>query len=226
MIQTGEFPRLDQPFGTLAGNDYIPVRSALSFRTDPTWRNEHRVVVYSADGKLVEAWTQWDHLFGLEHRIAINPYDPERSVWILDNANRQIFKFSNDGKKLLQTWGEKLVTGGTDGAHFIGPNGIAFFPNGDFVVADGSSNGRVAKFSKDGKYLMQWGKPAAQNNWPKPTPPLAGRDPSALGDVHAIGVDAKQRVYAPGGTRALPSLTRMENSSTSGPTSTTRVQSR
>jgi len=70
--------------------------------------------------KLVESWTQWDHLFeggGTAeigrgpHAIKISPYDPERRVWVVDDIREAIFVFSHDGKKLLMTLGEPGVPG-------------------------------------------------------------------------------------------------------------------
>ncbi len=38
------------------------------------------------------------------------------------------------------------------------PTDIAFAPNGDLYVTDGYGGARVVKFSRDGKYLLEWGK--------------------------------------------------------------------
>ena len=56
-----------------------------------------------------------------------------------------------------------------------------FMPHGDFYVTDGYRNSRVVKFSKDGKYLMEWGKP--------------GSGPGEFHTVHGISIDAKRRIY-------------------------------
>src|SRR4030095_6226621 len=39
------------------------------------------------------------------HFVAINPYDPEKHVWIVDDHMHAIYKFSHDGEKLVQTIG-------------------------------------------------------------------------------------------------------------------------
>ena len=74
----------------------------------PEFRN--CIVVVDAQGNMVETWTQWDKLLGRSrgpHHIKINPYDPEKHVWIIDDDPQQIFKFTNDGKKLVMTLGER-----------------------------------------------------------------------------------------------------------------------
>ena len=37
--------------------------------------------------------------------VAINPYDPEKHVWVVDDHMHAIYKFSHDGKQLVQTIG-------------------------------------------------------------------------------------------------------------------------
>ena len=85
------------------------------------------------------------------------------NVWITDarggdGKGHQVFKFSPDGKVLL-TLGKAGVTGeGPD--VFNQPSDVVVAANGDIFVADGhdtDSNGRIVKFSKDGKFIKAWG---------------------------------------------------------------------
>ncbi len=64
---------------------------------------------------MVQSWTQHDKIFAVKgargpHKIKMNPYDPQKHVWIMDDNLHQLFKFTYDGK-LVQTWGEQLVRG-------------------------------------------------------------------------------------------------------------------
>jgi DNA-binding beta-propeller fold protein YncE len=113
--------------------------------------------VIDAQGNHVEDWTQYDKMFRRPHSVFQSPYDPQKDVWIVDDYRHAIFRFSNDGKRLLQTIGTVNVPG-TDATHFYRPTFMAWAPNGDFYVADGYQNTRVVKFNKDGKYLMTWGE--------------------------------------------------------------------
>ena len=45
--------------------------------------------------------------FERPHHITINPYDPEKHVWIVDDGVQQVFKFTNDGKSSCMTLGER-----------------------------------------------------------------------------------------------------------------------
>src|ERR1017187_2795058 len=119
---------------------------------DARW--EHCLIVVDANGKIIEDWSQWNSLFRRPHYIAINPYDPEKHVWVVDDARHAIFEFTNDGKKLVQTLGTPNQSG-SDASHFNRPTFIDWLPDSTLFVADGYANTRVAKFDKYGKFLMR-----------------------------------------------------------------------
>ncbi len=175
------------PWYCEVGKDGKIIDSTVQFYTGepiPGAKWEHVITVYNREGKLIEDWTQWDKILSHPHFIMINPYDPEKHVWVVDTGMDQIHKFTNDGKKLVMSIGEAHVPG-YDQTHLATPTMIAFFPNGDFYVSDGYSDGgggtRVVKFNKDGKYLMEWGKP--------------GNGPGEFNTVHSIAADAQGRIY-------------------------------
>ncbi|PYR47800.1 MAG: hypothetical protein DMF89_17995 [Acidobacteria bacterium] len=155
----------------------------LGSAIDPTPELRNCVAIVDGSGKLIESWTQWDHLFQGgrgPHSIHINPYDPERNVWVVDDWRQQIFVFSNDGKRLVRTFGEAGVEG-TDEKHFGRPTGIAWLPDGTFFVTDGYTNARVLKFDKNGTFLAAWGS--------------RGTGPGQFQVPHAVAVDRTRRVF-------------------------------
>ena len=117
------------------------------------------------------------------HAVYVSPYDPDKHVWIVDDFRHAIFKFTNDGKRLVQTIGT-YDEPGADATHFFRPTFMAWLPDGTFFVADGYENTRVVKFDASGKYLMAWGE--------KGTPPNDTR-PGYLNNVHGIAVDPRTR---------------------------------
>ncbi|MBI3047307.1 MAG: hypothetical protein HYY76_03255 [Acidobacteria bacterium] len=147
------------------------------------YRWEHIVTVFNAQGDLIEDWTQWDKMFRRPHAIYISPYDPQKNIWIVDDYRHAIFKFSNDGKRLLQTVGEPNVPGDDD-KHFFRPTFIAWLPDGTFFVADGYQNTRVVKFDRDGRFLMTWGQRGEQGKETRP---------GYFNNVHGIAVDPQTR---------------------------------
>jgi peptidylamidoglycolate lyase len=146
------------------GNVYVFQRG---LKADP-------IIVYDSTGKYLRSWGKG--LFGNPHGIRV---DKAGDVWATDNADHQVFKFSNEGK-LLQTWGIKGVAG-TDERTFNRPTDIAWDSQGNSYVSDGYGNSRIVKFDQTGKYLMTWGTP--------------GDGPGQFRVPHSIAIDSKDRVY-------------------------------
>ena len=148
---------------------------------DAKWEN--CLTVVDANGNLLEEWRQWDKIFKRPHYISINPYDPEKHVWVVDDHMHAIYKFSHDGKQLVQTIGTPTVKG-ADGTHFNRPTFMVWLPDSTMFVSDGYNGTRVAKFDKDGKFLMDWGM--------KGTPPNDKR-PYYMNNIHGIALDPVSR---------------------------------
>ena len=151
----------------------------------PVFRNN--ILIIDRQGNLIESWTQWDSLFEGgrgPHQIYVQPYDPERHVWVVDDMNHVIHKFTNDGKTKVFTLGEMGVFGPNDDLqHFNRPTMIDWLPDGTFFVSDGYANSRVVKFSKEGKPLLWWGSMAPSKKDGEFTVP------------HGIAVGDDRRVY-------------------------------
>jgi DNA-binding beta-propeller fold protein YncE len=149
----------------------------------------YRNVIFVVDGsgQMIEAWSQWDELFARTdrdvgvHRIRISPYDRERRVWVIDESGHQIHVFSNDGKKLLMSVGEKNVSG-ADRTHFGRPQDVAFMPDGRVLVADGLMNTRVVVLDAQGTYVTEFG--------------TKGTGPGQFMTVHGITVAPDGLVFA------------------------------
>src|SRR3954465_9070315 len=74
-------------------------------------RRHHAIVVVDGQGNITEDWTQWDHMFKRPHAIYISAYDPQKHVWVVDDHTHAIYKFTNDGKKHVQTIGTPNMPG-------------------------------------------------------------------------------------------------------------------
>ncbi|MDW5289701.1 peptidyl-alpha-hydroxyglycine alpha-amidating lyase family protein [Formosa sp. PL04] len=109
------------------------------------------LTLHKKTGKVLKNWGA--DLFIMPHGLEV---DKENNVWVTDVALHQVFKFSANGNLLL-TLGEAKVPG-NDSKHFNLPTDIAVSDDGSFYVSDGYANSRVVKFSKDGTYLLEWGK--------------------------------------------------------------------
>ena len=133
------------------------------------------------------------------HKIKMSPYDPEKHVWVFDDQLHVIHKFTYDGK-LVMTLGTRGQRGRDAGKLFDRPTDIDWLPDGTFFISDGYGGKRVAKFDKDGKFLMDWGA--------TPKDP-ANPGPNEWNTVHSIAIsqgppDLRRRPRTP----PLPDLRR------------------
>ncbi|MCC7175384.1 MAG: 6-bladed beta-propeller [Bryobacterales bacterium] len=147
-----------------AGNVYVFHRGN---KADP-------IVVFSPQGQYLRSWGKG--LFANPHGIRI---DRQNHVWVTDTNLHMVMEFTSEGQ-LLRSWGVKGKAGATPDT-FNRPTDVAFLPSGDFFVTDGYGNSRVVKFSREGKYLMEWGK--------------RGTGPGEFDLPHAIVIDSRQNLY-------------------------------
>jgi DNA-binding beta-propeller fold protein YncE len=159
-----KFGRVSSVATDSAGNVYVFHRGK---KADP-------LIVFDKTGKYLRSWGRG--MFGNPHGLRI---DKNNNVWITDNGDHQVMKFTNEGQ-LLMTLGIKGKAA-TDDKTFNRPTDIAFAANGDFFVSDGYGNSRVMKFSREGKYLKDWGK--------------RGTAPGEFNTPHSIAIDSKGTVY-------------------------------
>jgi len=102
---------------------------------------------------------------------------------------QQVFKFSPQGKVLL-TLGKAGVSGRSPDT-FNQPNDVITAPNGDIFVSDGhdgqqdnpppNANARILKFTKDGKFIKEWGK--------------LGSAPGEFRTPHSLAFDSRGRLF-------------------------------
>lgn len=132
------------------------------------------IIVFDSNGRYLRSFGQG--LFNNEHGLRV---DREGNLWAVDNGLHQVFKFTPDGRLLLEL-GTKGVTG-SDERTFNRPTDIAWDSRGNFYVTDGYGGTRVVKFDPTGKYLMAWG--------------TAGDGPGQFRVPHSIGIDSRDRLY-------------------------------
>jgi peptidylamidoglycolate lyase len=188
IFSRGCLPVLEDTRGP--AENFIPLRNAANYDLSqadasrhPRW--DHIVNIVDRNGKLIESWEQHNKLFVRPHRVLINPYDAERHIWLVDDGAHSIYKFTNDGKKLVMTMGEFKVPG-DDQTHFARPTEVAWLPDGTFFVTDGYTNTRVVKFDRNGKFVLTWGMKGIEPNETRP---------GYMNTVHAIAIDKNRRIY-------------------------------
>ena len=132
------------------------------------------ILQFDPSGKLLKSFGAG--LFAYPHGFTV---DGDGNLWVSDvndaetilgmsakNAagvvmGQEVLKLSPEGK-ILMTLGKEGVGGsGPDG--FDRPTGVAVAANGDVFVSDGHAPNkhnaaRVVKFSKDGRFIKEWGR--------------------------------------------------------------------
>jgi sugar lactone lactonase YvrE len=145
-------------------------------------RNQPPILKFDPSGKLLTSFGT--DMFVQPHGMTI---DRGGNLWVTDAQDKngkgqQVFKLSPDGK-VLMTLGKAGVAGeGPD--IFNGPTDLVVAANGNIFVSDGhvaNSNGRIVKFSKDGKFIKAWGK--------------RGAGPGEMDTPHSMAIDSRGRLF-------------------------------
>ena len=145
-------------------------------------RSEAPILKYDANGKLLATWGQG--MFNFPHGATV---DTDGNLWVTDargdgGKGHQVFKFDSGGR-VLMTLGKAGVSGsGPD--LFDQPTDVVIAANGDILVADSHRNGknnRIVKFTKDGKFIKEWGR--------------KGTGPGEISEPHTIALDSRGRLF-------------------------------
>jgi DNA-binding beta-propeller fold protein YncE len=184
-----------RPWGSTVG---------LSFGPKGEFWLTDRCGANSCEGSNVPTVFQIDQATGNELKafgegLFVQPHglfvDRDGNIWVTDaqgskdgTKGHQVIKFSPDGKVLMRLGQAGKAGGGPD--LLTEPASVTVAPNGDVFVGDGhlgqnpdatpATPSRIVKFSKDGKFIKDWGK------W--------GAAPGEFKDPHALIIDSRGRL--------------------------------
>ncbi|MEP5759250.1 MAG: peptidyl-alpha-hydroxyglycine alpha-amidating lyase family protein [Litoreibacter sp.] len=117
-------------------------------------RGDHPVVVLERNGEFLSSWGQG--IFLNPHGAAIGP---DQCLYLTDNFDHTVRKFTLGGKLLLQIGTPGVSSGFMSGKPFCKCTHSAVGPSGNIFVSDGYHNACIHKFDPDGKHLKSWGTP-------------------------------------------------------------------
>jgi sugar lactone lactonase YvrE len=145
-------------------------------------RSEAPILKYDAGGKLLASWGAG--MFVFPHGATV---DRDGNLWVTDargenGKGHQVFKFNPAGK-VLMTLGKAGVSGSSPDL-FDQPTDVVISPAGDIFVTDSHRNGknnRVVKFTKDGKYVREWGTKGSRRG--------------EMSEPHTIAMDSRGRLF-------------------------------
>ena len=131
------------------------------------------VIIVDRNGKIVRSWGKG--MYTTPHAIRI---DPQGNVWTTDAASSMVYKFSPEGKTLMEieVGGQSTLCGA-----FCSTTDIAFAPNGHLFISDGYGNARILEYTADGKKIREWGK--------------VGTGPGEFRLPHSIQIDENGIIY-------------------------------
>ncbi|MCH7933674.1 MAG: 6-bladed beta-propeller [Gemmatimonadetes bacterium] len=151
-----------------------------------------RIFQFDSDGEFEREIGQetYGTLYAQQLRV-----DPDDNVWTVDQFSGQVIKYDPDGR-IVMVMSRKPETlrvpqrpppdppragTGTEGESFQGPTDVAWDSQGNFYVADGIRNARIAKYEPTGKWIMNWG--------------TRGTGPGEFDVIQGIQIDAQDNIY-------------------------------
>jgi DNA-binding beta-propeller fold protein YncE len=127
-------------------------------------RDQPRTIVYGRDGEFLRSFGE-DLFSPRTHGLTVGPAD---EIYVVDEGNHCVFKFSPDGD-LLQTIGTPGTPSDTGydgtlpsikgGPPFNRPTNLAVAADGDLYISDGYGNCKVHRFTPAGELVESWGAP-------------------------------------------------------------------
>ena len=139
-------------------------------------RGKTPIVVLNRDGEVMDAWGRG--VFSNPHGATIGP---DQSLYLTDNFDHTVRKFSLDGTQILQIGTAGVSSGFMSGRPFCKCTHAAISPRGDIYVSDGYQNACIHKFDPNGKLLKSWG--------------TSGTGPGEFNLPHNICCDADGWIY-------------------------------
>jgi len=203
VAQTPSVPRNDlpQPYGTTRDWGELPpnVKWAAVTAVEPApdgtiyvihrclanscaGRHEAPILKYDANGHLLKAFGE--DLFVFPHGATV---DRDGNLWVTDargenGKGHQVLEF-DPGGRVIRTLGRAGVSG--SGADlFDQPTDVVIAPDGMIFVTDSHRNGtnnRVVKFTKDGRFVKEWG--------------TKGSGRGQISEPHSIAMDSRGRLF-------------------------------
>jgi sugar lactone lactonase YvrE len=149
-------------------------------------RGHQPILEFNADGSFMRTIGEGIPTEG-PHNVRVDPQD---NLWYIDAGNNLVVKFDQQ-MHIQMVLGRRpepwtYMTHVIERAipqpqNFYQPTDVTWGPDGSIYVADGYGNSRIAKFSKEGTLIKQWGE--------------RGVATGEFNTPHSIVIDQKNTLY-------------------------------
>jgi len=178
------------------GNVYVFTRNTGAATGVPSSGNAFgstaaQLLEFNAKGEFMREIGKGLYAWAFAHSVRI---DKEDNIWAVDVGSNMVVKLNQAGR-VLRVFGRKPEAH-SEGARpvertnppappvdglFRLPTDVAFDSKGNTYITDGYVNSRVAKYDKDGAWVMTWGTP--------------GTGEGQFRLPHAVAIDRNDNVY-------------------------------
>jgi DNA-binding beta-propeller fold protein YncE len=141
--------------GTSPGKLYKPRALALDAKTRSLFVVDRsgRIQQFDLEGRHLRQWRLPEYEQGQPVGIAV---EKDGSLLVSDSHYHRVLRFSPDGERITHSWGSE----GTGPGQFTFGRDVVVDSEGAVYVGDyGGLNDRIQKFSPDGSFLLEWGRP-------------------------------------------------------------------
>jgi len=161
-----------------------------------------QLLEFDQTGKFVREIGKGVYGLGYSHGVRFDKYD---NLWVVDKGTNAVVRFNPAGYVTLNLGrrpegpddpAEFYYRGGRGAAappvhidgQFRQPTDIAWDSDDNIYISDGYTNSRIAKFDKQGNWVMSWGSRG-------PGGTHADENPGQFNTPHNIGIDRQNNVY-------------------------------
>jgi DNA-binding beta-propeller fold protein YncE len=149
-----------------------------------------QLLEFDENGAFVREVAKGLYGWSFAHSVRV---DKDDNLWVIDKGSDMVIKLNPQGR-VVWVFGRRQES--ADGAKpwehvnpplpardglFRQPTDVAWDSNGNIYITDGYVNSRVAKYDKNGDWVMQWG--------------TKGTKPGEFDTPHSIAIDRRDNVY-------------------------------
>lgn len=150
-----------------------------------------QLLEFDARGNFIREIGRDLYAWSFAHTVRI---DRDDNIWAVDKGSDMVVRFNPAGR-VVEVYGRRKESADEEtgpwehpnppAAHIDGmfrqPTDVAFDSQGNIFISDGYVNSRVAKYDRNGDWVMSWGE--------------RGSGPGQFNLPHAIVIDRSDRVY-------------------------------